>query len=326
MDFATVIRRIEAAGPRHRLDIGDPDLPPPPELLEALGRVGDMRYGPPEGLQAFREAVASIFGVDPGEVVAVAGGRHGLAALMWIFRKRRLLTTRPYYPGYFEIANVFDIPLGFVETGDGWVPQFAERGVYVVNYPNNPTGAVLPRHKVKELVDVAEFIISDEIYRDISFVEFTSPLELSPNVAVVYSFSKVFSVPGLRLGVVIAPRDVAREVARFNKATINVPPTHAQRAIASVIDILPKRREEVSAAYRRRAELAERLLRLPFVKPGGAFYLFPRVSEGCFDKALAAGVSVLPGELYGRGGHVRIALVEPEEQLAEAFSVLNEVC
>ncbi|MEM0483226.1 MAG: pyridoxal phosphate-dependent aminotransferase [Pyrobaculum sp.] len=326
MDFASVIRRVEEAKPRHRLDIGDPDVPPPPELLKALGRVGDMRYGPPEGLWDFREAVASVFGVDPGEVVAVAGGRHGLAALMWIFRKRRLLTTRPYYPGYFEIAGVFDLRLEVVETGDGWVPQFTEGGVYVVNYPNNPTGAVLPRHKVRELVDAAEFVISDEIYRDIIFVEFTSPLELSSNVAVVYSFSKVFSVPGLRLGVVIAPRDVAREVARFNKATINVPPTHAQRAVASVIDILPKRRAEVSEEYRRRAELAERLLKLPFTRPGGAFYLFPQASEACFDKALAAGVSVLPGELYGKGGHVRIALVEPEGRLAEAFSILNEVC
>jgi len=326
VDFVSVLRRIGEAGPRHRLDIGDPDVPPPGELLEALSRVGDMRYGPPEGLPEFREAVASVFGVEPGEVVAVAGGRHGLAAVMWAFRRRRLLTPSPYYPGYFEIAEVFGLGLGLVESGGGWLPRFAERGVYVVNYPNNPTGVVLPRERVRELVDVAEFVISDEIYRDIVFTEFTSPLDMSPNVAVVYSFSKVFSVPGLRLGAVVAPREVAREVARFNKATINVPPTHAQRAVASVIDILPRRRREVSEIYRGRAELAARLLRLRFAKPGGAFYIFAEAGEGCFEKALGRGVSVLPGELYGRGGYVRIALVEGEGALSEAFSVLNEVC
>ncbi|AFA38111.1 Aspartate/tyrosine/aromatic aminotransferase [Pyrobaculum oguniense TE7] len=326
MDFASAIRRIEAARPRHRLDIGDPDVPPPPELVEALGRVGDLHYGPPEGLPEFREAVASAFGVEPGEVVAVAGGRHGLAALMWIFRKKRLITPSPFYPGYFDIAGVFGISLEVVESGDGWVPSFSERGIYIVNYPNNPTGSVLPRGKVRELVDAAEFVISDEIYRDIIFGEFTSPLELSPNVAVVYSFSKVFSAPGLRIGAVVAPREVAREVARFNKATINVPPTHVQRAVVSVIDVLPRRRREVSEIYRRRAELAAKTLRLPFVKPAGAFYIFPRANAGCFEKALQAGVSVLPGELYGRPGHVRIALVEPEDALEEAFEVLNRAC
>ena len=326
MDFASAIRRIEEARPRHRLDIGDPDVPPPPELVEALRNVGDLRYGPPEGLPEFREAVAGVFGVEPSEVVAVAGGRHGLAALMWHFRKRRLITPSPYYPGYFEIAGVFGIGLELVESGEGWLPSFAERGVYVVNYPNNPTGVVLPRYKVKELVDVAEFVISDEIYRDIVFGEFASPLELSPNVAVVYSFSKVFSAPGLRIGAVVAPREIAREVARFNKATINVPPTHVQRAVASVIDILPRRSREVSEIYRRRAELAAEALRLPFVKPSGAFYIFPKAGGGCFEKALGEGVSVLPGELYGRPGHVRIAMVEAESGLAEAFKILSLAC
>ncbi|WP_053240573.1 pyridoxal phosphate-dependent aminotransferase [Pyrobaculum islandicum] len=329
MDFSLVLRRIGEAAPRHRLDIGDPDLPPPPELVEALRGGGDFRYGPPEGLPEFREAVAEVFKADPSEVVAVAGGRHGLAALMWIFRKRRLLTTSPFYPGYFDIAGVFGLELSLVEGGDGWIPNFAERGVYVVNYPNNPTGAVLPREKVRELVDVAEFVISDEIYRDIVFTEFVSPAELSPSsVAVVYSFSKVFSVPGLRVGAVIAPRDIAREVARFNRATINVAPTPAQRAVASVIDVLPRRRREISQAYLRRVELALSELRLKFVKPGGAFYIFPQVSDDvkCFESALTEGVSVLPGSLYGRGGYVRIALVEPEEGLREAFSALNRAC
>jgi len=328
MDFGSVLAEISRASPRHRLDIGDPDLPPPPEFFEALRRAGDFRYGPAEGLPEFREAVASLFGVEPGEVVAVAGGRHGLAALMWVFRKRRLLTPAPYYPGYFDIANVFEVGLALVETDQRWLPVFRERGVYVVNYPNNPTGVVLPREKVRELVDVAEFVISDEIYRDIVFDGFTSPMELSPSVAVVYSFSKVFSVPGLRIGAVVAPRDVAREVAKFNKATINVPPTPAQRAVASVVDILPRRRAELSEAYRRRAELAAEALKLKFVRPGGAFYLFPHVGDGvgCFKKALAAGVSILPGALYGRSDHVRLALVEDEERLAEAFALLNAAC
>ncbi|MFN3804974.1 MAG: pyridoxal phosphate-dependent aminotransferase [Pyrobaculum sp.] len=328
MQFPTVLRLIQQSGARHRLDIGDPDLPPPAELLEALQRARDFRYGPAEGLQEFREALAAYFGVEPGEVVATVGGRHGLSALMWAFRRRRLLAVSPYYPGYLEIAEVFDMGLELVEADpEGWVPHFRERGVYIVNYPNNPTGVVLAREKVRELVEVAEFVISDEIYRDIVFRDFTSPLELSPSTAVVYSFSKVFSIPGLRIGAVVAPRDLAREVARFNKATVNVPPTAVQKAVAEVVHMLPRRRAEVSRVYMERAALAERL-RLKFVKPGGAFYIFPYVKDdvACFQRALAAGVSTLPGSLYGRPGYIRLALVESGDLLKEAFETLNRAC
>lgn len=313
------LSRVESARPLHRLDVGDPDVPPPPELLQALARPGRLGYGPPEGLPEFREAVAEVFGVEPSEVVAVAGARHGLAALMWHFRKARLMTPRPYYPGYLEIAEVFDIGLQVV---DG----LTDRGVYVVNYPNNPTGAVLPRDRVKELVDVAEFVISDEIYRDIVFTEFTSPLQLGGNVAVVYSFSKVFSVPGLRIGAVVAPRDLARAVARFNRATVNTPPVASQRAVLAALGGLRRRSAEVSGIYRRRAEAALAALRLPAARPGGAFYLFPRAAPDCAERALERGVSVMPGALYGAPRHVRIALVEPEERLVEAIQAVNEAC
>lgn len=313
------LSRVEHAKPLHRLDIGDPDVPPPLELLEALARPGRLGYGPPEGLPEFREAVAAVFGVEPSEVVAVAGARHGLAALLWHFRRARLLTTRPYYPGYLEIAEVFGLRLDLV---DG----FVNRGVYVVNYPNNPTGAVLAREGVRELVEVAEFVISDEIYRDIVFTEFTSPLELSGNVAVVYSFSKVFSVPGLRIGAVVAPRDVARAVAKFNRATVNTPPVASQRAVLAAIGNLRRRSAEVSEIYRRRAEAALRSLKLPAARPGGTFYLFPRAMPNCAEAALGRGVAVMPGAIYGAEDHVRIALVEPEERLVEAMEALNEAC
>ena len=329
MDFASVLAEINRHRPRYRLDIGDPDVAPPAEFLEALRKVEDFKYGPPEGLPEFREAVAEAFGVEFSEVVATAGGRHGLAALMWHFRKKKIITPRPYYPGYFEIASVFDIELSLTEASEegGWSPHFAERGVYVVNYPNNPTGVVLPREKVRELVDVAEFVISDEIYRDIVFGEFTSPAEMSTSVAVVYSFSKVFSVPGLRLGAVIAPRDVIKEVAKFNKATINVPPTAAQKAVAASIHLLPRRKTELSNIYAERVRIAEEA-GLRFIKPGGAFYIFPNVGDGeiCLRRALERGVSLLPGRLYGSPTHVRIALVEDIERLKAALSALAEAC
>ncbi|CCC82371.1 pyridoxal phosphate-dependent aminotransferase [Thermoproteus tenax] len=331
MELVDILSEIRRVNPPHRLDVGEPDVKPPPQVFEYLKGLEYAPYGPSEGEPELRERVAELFKVDKNEVVVVSGGRHGLAALMWIFRKRGLITPKPYYSGYIEIASNFEIPLSFIETSreTGWIPSFSERGVYLVNYPNNPTGAVLPRHKVRELVDVAEFIISDEVYRDIVFEPFTSPLEFTSNVAVVYSFSKIFSVPGFRVGVVIAPRDIARAVVKFNRATINSAPPILQKAVAQLVPQIPKLGSLLSEIYRRRAELAERVLKLDFARPRGAFYLFPRVKCGSiefFRGALKVGVSVLPGESFGDQGHVRIALVEPEDRLADAFDKLNGVC
>ena len=331
MSLLEALAEINKARPNYRLDIGEPDVSPPEGLFKALGEIKEAPYGPPEGLSELREALAELFKVERDEVVVVSGGRHGIAALMWAFRRHKIVTTKPYYPGYLEIASVFDIKLDFVEAaeGPGWTPEFSQRGVYLVNYPNNPTGAILPRDKLRELLDHAEFVISDEVYRDIVFAEFVSPLEMSPNVAVVYSFSKVFSVPGFRLGAVIAPREIARQVARFNRATVNSASSVLQKAVARLVPEIPRIAARLSEIYRKRVELAGRILKLKFVEPKGSFYLFPRVPCPGLEfmrRALPKGVSVLPGEAFGSPDHVRIALVRPEQELGEALNLLNDVC
>lgn len=328
MDLLEALAEISRARPRVRLDVGEPDVEPPREVLEALRRVEWAGYGPPEGLPELREALAQLFEVEPSEVAITAGGRHGVAALMWAFRRRRIITVKPYYPGYLEIASAFDIPLQFVGTGEGWMPAFAERGVYVVNYPNNPTGVVLSREKVRELVDAAEFVVSDEVYRDIAFEGLVSPIELTADAALVYSFSKVLSVPGFRLGAVVGPRDVVRSVAKFTRATLNSAPTPLQKAVAPVVPQIPKLAERLSEVYRLRAAVAAEVLRYPFARPGGAFYIFPRVpcdGVSFMRRALDRGISVLPGESFGAPGHVRIALVRPEGELKAALEELSAI-
>jgi len=90
MDIVEALAEINRARPAYRLDIGEPDVEPPEEVFEALRRVGDAPYGPSEGLPELREALAGLFGVDRDEVVVVAGGRHGVSALMWAFRKAHI--------------------------------------------------------------------------------------------------------------------------------------------------------------------------------------------------------------------------------------------
>ena len=326
VDVLAEIRRVR---PRLRLDIGQPDFPPPQEVVEALRRhASSAEYAPPEGLPELRERIAEWVGVDPGEVVVTVGAKMGLAAVMRLFRA--IHVPRPWYMGYVEVADLFGVELRPIDTRleVGWVPRWPGRGVYLVNYPNNPTGVVLPRDSVKALLDVAEFVISDEPYRELVWGEFTSPFRLRPETVLVHSFSKNLAVPGFRVGFVAGPREVVRRVVEFVRAVANDVPTPQQRALAETLHLVDRYAREMAREYARRAEAMSAALRLRHVKPSGAFYIFAEVpcdDKAFFAKLLSSGVSVLPGSLFGAPGFVRISLTAPVEELVEAAEVINRV-
>ncbi len=198
----------------------------------------------------------------------------------------------------------------------------------MINYPNNPTGIVPSREKFKALIEEAGFVISDEVYRWIAFEEAPSALEYGnlEKVAVVDSFSKALSIPGLRLGYVVSNRDVIRRVRDFVAATSTSPPTAPQLAVANAFHVLERRKDELSQIYSERAETFLNRLGLPCVKPKGTFYVFPKVgcdSVAFAEELLRRGVSVFPGAFFGVEGHVRISLVQGLDVLLKAADTLK---
>lgn len=217
------------------LGIGDPDLPTPGHIVEALQkaalRPSNYRYPNYLGSPAFREAVArwydTRFGVslDPnGEVVGLIGSKEGIAHLTWAMAGPHdvVLIPEPSYPVYFTQAllagaQVFPLPLtpqGHFLPDLNIVPEPVRQRATMLwlNYPNNPTGAVASRAFLEDAVAFCRnydiLLCSDLAYAEIGFDGYRAPSILEINgardVAVeFYSLSKPFNMTGWRIAAAV---------------------------------------------------------------------------------------------------------------------------
>ncbi|MCE4600429.1 MAG: aminotransferase class I/II-fold pyridoxal phosphate-dependent enzyme [Desulfurococcales archaeon] len=352
-DVYAFYERLARAKPSIRLDAGDPDIPPPEPVLEALSRglrePGGLSYAPSSGLLELRERIAEYHGVDVREVVVTPGSKAGLAGSLRGVDSVGVIL--PGWRGYLNIARLYD---AYVETlhtdpGGGWKPSPSQlQGLassveaVVVNYPNNPTGAVLSGKEARGLVEIARdsgaLLVSDEAYRDLVYTgERVSLAELEPEgVVSVYSFSKTFSLPGLRLGYVVGDPAVVGRVREFVASTYTSVPVYAQRAALVALDLLDRVAEERVRVYRGRLEAALRGIDrdvFEVVEPQGAFYLFPRMKcvEDSVDytfKALERGVGIFPGAAFGGeryNRYIRVSLTRPVDEILQGLEILGEL-
>lgn len=231
-------RVLEQSGRRvANLSIGDPDRPPPPRALEALGRharmPGTHRYPESHGSHRFREAVAHYyarrFGVslDPErEVVGLIGSKEGLAHLIWAFSEEGTVTLvpDPAYPVYaahtqFAGGEVVRLPLRpeckFLPDLGAIAPEVLDRArLLVLNYPNAPTGAVAPPTFWEEAIALAErhglLLVNDGAYLDVcldpalpaheSLLRTPGAIETAVEF---FSLSKTYHMTGWRLAAAV---------------------------------------------------------------------------------------------------------------------------
>ncbi len=314
--------RINEVGPKIRLDVGQPDIPVRREVIEETVnslRRGETGYTSTNGIRELREAIAEVEGVSPEEVIIGPGAKLLIAAE--IAMANRIAVVAPHWNAYLLIARQFGKEVEVFPTSleEDWIPDLkgTEADLIILNYPNNPTGRVLPRKNLREIVEIAEDtgakILSDEIYAELSFVEFTPVRDLYEKTVTVKGFSKLFSMTGFRLGYAIAdPQEVSR-IRRFIESTVTCVPIFVQRAGIKALELREELMGSIRKEYQRRAKLASRLLSgLDFRKPEGAFYVFLRVPyDGLAfaERLLLRGVSVFPGVAFGDyPNFVRISL------------------
>jgi LL-diaminopimelate aminotransferase len=358
--FAELERKIEerekAGIDVISLGIGDPDLPTPEPVVEALARAArdpsTHRYPSNRGTDAFRHAVAGFcrerFGVvlDPDtEVIPVLGGKEGVAhvALATLDPGDTALAPDPGYPPYtsgpvFSGANVHYLPLTedneFLPDLDG-----APAGnLLFLNYPNNPTGAIAVLNFFEQAVAFARerglIVVHDNAYSEISFDGFTPPsfleAEGAKEVAVeIFSLSKGWNMTGWRAGWIAGNADV---VERYRHLKTNLDSGMFEAVQAASIAALTEARNfprEMSEVYRRRRDLvAEGLhaIGLDVRPPRATPYFWVRVPEGHTSSSFTelvlerANVVVSPGGAYGPSGEgfVRISLTVADDRLEEA--------
>ncbi|MHB8054262.1 MAG: pyridoxal phosphate-dependent aminotransferase [Candidatus Aminicenantales bacterium] len=292
------------------LNIGDPDIPTPKPILEAVRSFNDpiLSYGPAQGFLELREAIAGYFKdygislVADNVIITLGGSEAILLAFASIADPGdEIIIPEPFYTnynGYASLADLKVVPLTLrVEDGFRLPPaeEFEAKitpltRAIVLCSPNNPTGTVYSAEELERVVKIAMkhnlFVIGDEVYKEFvydglkhkSLMEFE---EARDRVIVVDSISKRFSCCGARIGAAITRNaTVYGAMLRFAQARL-CPPTIEQRAAIAAYKMGMGYFEPVRQEYeRRRNVLFEGLSAIPGVvvrKPEGAFYMSVRL-------------------------------------------------
>jgi len=329
--------KISSLNPKIRLDAGQPDIRVDERIIEeavsSLKR-GETGYTKTPGLDELREKIAEVESVEKENVIVGNGSKILIASQ--ILRAKRVGIISPHWQAYESIAKEFGKEVKIFKTSleEEWEPRIEGLDVdlLILNYPNNPTGKILPREKLKEIFEVAKDenvkVLADEIYSDIAFKPFTPARELYDNVVTIKGFSKLFSMTGFRLGYAIAQREDIKAMQKFLEATTTCVPIFIQRAGVKALEIREEVKKEVVKIYEERAKLASRILKgFEFYEPDGAFYLFVKTgTDGLSfaEKLLEKGVSVFPGIAFGDyRDFIRISLVS--SKLEEGLKIIREV-
>jgi LL-diaminopimelate aminotransferase len=368
--FAQLERKI-ADKKAHGIDvislgIGDPDTPTPQFVVDALRDAvtdpGTHQYPSNRGRQEFREAVATFyerrFGVpvDPAtEVIPALGAKECIFNLNLAFLDPHevALAADPGYPVYtagplLAGAEPVLMPLlperGFAPDLNAISPRDRERArLMYLNYPNNPTGAIVPDGLFEEAVEFARehdvLVVHDASYTETTFDGYVAPSFLATpgakDVGVeVFSLSKGYNMTGWRAAAIVGNASAVEQYWRL-KTNIDSGMFEAvQLAAATALELGGTAAKEMSAIYQRRRDLvcdALRVVGVDVTPPKGTIYVWAPVPEGHTSESYCelvleeSAVVVSPGSAYGPNGEgfFRISLTVPDQRLAEAVERLR---
>jgi aminotransferase len=216
----------------------------------------------------------------------------------------------------------------------------------LLNYPNNPTGAVMKKEELREIADLAVdkklWVLSDEIYDCLIYDGNHTSIMSFPGMAertiYVNGFSKAYAMTGWRLGYAVAPYELVTEMDKVQQASTSCVAGFIQAAGIAALrgpqDRVVKMREEYS---KRREVIVEGLNSIDGItcsKPAGAFYVFPNIKELgkssldlCELLLKEAGVAAVPGSGFGPygEGHVRFSYATSMENIKKAIDLTRDL-
>ena len=343
------------------LGIGDPDTPTPQVVVDAMrehvARPDTHRYPSNRGRVSFREAVAAFyerrFGVllDPEtEVIPALGAKEAIANvnLAYLDPGDVALASDPGYPVYTTgplLAGAEPVPLslvperGFLPDLDAIPGEVAERArLMFLNYPNNPTGAVVEDDFFARVVEFARrhdvVVVHDNAYSEITYDGYRAPSFLetpgAKDVGIeVFSLSKTYNMTGWRSGAVVGNADLVQAYWQLKTNLDSGMFEALQEASVAALSSDQSSVAEMCAIYQRRRDTLVAALRAAGIDvspPKGTIYLWARVPEGESSASFTervlveAAVVISPGAAYGPAGEgfVRMSLTVPDDRLDEA--------
>lgn len=347
------------------LGIGDPDLPTPPHIVEALCEAArdpaNHHYPSYVGMLEFRSAVAAWykkrFGVSlnpESEVISLIGSKDGISHIPEAFVNPGdyVLVPDPGYPVYrtstlFAEGRIHVMPL---EAANDFMPILSaipkkvlrQARLMFLNYPNNPTAAIAPLTFFKEVVDFATehniYVVHDNAYSEISFNGYKAPSFLQAKGAMevgieMHSLSKTYNMTGWRIGMACGNGEVIAGLKRvktnIDSGVFNAIQHAAIVALTGSQDCI----RESCRIYQERRDLLVKGLREIGIEcplPQATFYVWALVENGMgFSTRLLedAGIVATPGIGFGIYGerYVRFAVTRPLERIREAIERIKEL-
>jgi LL-diaminopimelate aminotransferase len=343
------------------LGIGDPDTPTFPHIVRAMQRAVEdpstHQYPSNRGRKEFREAVAAFYGkrfgveLDPEtQVMPAIGGKECIYHLNFAFLDQGdvALAADPGYPVYTGgplLAGAEPVLMPLVPER-GFVPDLGaipagkldRARLMFLNYPNNPTGAVVPDGFFAEAIAFARehdvLVVHDNAYSELTFDGYVAPSFLAEPGAMdvgveVFSLSKSYNMTGWRCGAIVGN---AEAIAHYWKLKTNVDSglfEAVQLAGTEALNASQGPVREMAEIYSHRRDLVIGALReigIDIEPPKGTIYVWAPVPAGHTSASFAeevleqAGVVVSPGSAYGPNGEgfFRISLTVPDDRLTEA--------
>lgn len=342
------------------LTLGEPDFATPLPIVDAAIKAlaqGETHYIKNAGSDELRCAIADFeyehngLKIDANQVIVTAGATEALyVSIMSVVNPGdEVLILTPAFGLYEQICKLVQATVRFVDISqtnyqiDEAVLRKSvstKTAAIIVNTPNNPTGCVLNRASLDVLARAAQesgaYVICDDVYRQLyygnqkpgSLMDYP---ELAHQAILVQSFSKPYAMTGWRMGYLVAPMTLAKQMQLAHQYLITSTPAPFQAAgiAALTCDVLPM----IKTYAHRRALVLERLhaMGLEVPEPEGAFYVFPHIdvlgmtsTDFARSAITEAKVAVVPGACFGQDHAIRISYCCGEDQLMEGLSRLEQ--
>ena len=348
------------------LGAGEPDFNTADYIIgaaEKAMKTGLTRYTPSGGILELRKAIASKMARDhqlvyqPDEVIVTTGAKHALYALFQVLLNKgdEVIVPAPYwvsYPEQIKLAEGEPIIVYGEETNNyKLTAEQVEEAItektkaIVINSPNNPTGMMYTEAELRAIGEVCLkhnlLIVSDEIYEKLTYSEQKHlsiaqlSEELKNQTVVINGVSKSHAMTGWRIGFACGNSTLIKAMTNFASHATSNPTTISQYAALAAYQANDDEIELMKKSFKDRLEAAHELLtQLPgfsCIKPQGAFYLFPNVSEALkltgytnvddFSAAILdqEKVAIIPGASFGAPNNVRLSYATDLNQLMEAI-------
>ncbi len=361
------------------LSLGEPDFATPAHVIEAAHAAalrGETKYPPVDGTPALLEAVRRKFQRDSGldyattDIIVGHGARQIIydALVATLDPGSEIIVPAPFWNAYPIIARMAGATPVYVpcRSENGFLPDPAALAAavtpstrwLVLNYPNNPSGAVCPAAQMAAIAEAMRphphvWIMSDDMYEHLihdgsahATMAAVAP-DLADRTLTISGVSKTYAMTGWRVGFAGGPARLIRAMCRVQgQSTGGVGPVAQAAAVAALDgpqDLVARMRQVYGARSRRVAAALNAIPGLACTAPAGAFYVFPCV-EGLLGKRSPGGraiatdadfatalveeahVATVHGEAFGAPGHVRLSTAAADAALDEACRRIAEFC